>query len=244
MVTSAARELQVVDKRLYKKCIKCRAWKPREDILNNVGEVEEKHGFGAHETSSDALQSICFACKNKMNNTARDKNITARIRHHTSTRCLTQLGKSLTPLNFVANLEDYLGYKIATLVKHLSQDLKRREGPKRKLRDALVEGYHLDHIRPLSLYKVVCSRASVVVVGEVGQYVESNEDRVSWVDWEQFRLCWAMENLTAIPGAENLAKGAKYTPTSADIDQKKGLTSKGADKGLTSPTTDHNRVDV
>ena len=184
---------QTYDKRLYKKCIKCRDWKPRKDIMSSVEGKEDvvvtKHGFGSHDTSSDGLQSFCFMCKNAMNNTARTRNVTARIRHHTGTRCLTQLGKELTPTNFVANLEDYLGYKISTLVKHLSRDLKEREGVGRKLRDALNENYHVDHIRPLSKYKVVTDEG---------------------IDWEEFRRCWDIDNLSAIPAEENLAKGAKY----------------------------------
>jgi len=180
------------DRKTHKKCIKCRAWKPREDILDeDSGVVKTKHGFGKHKDSGDGLQSICFSCKNDMNNKAREKNVTARIRHHTATRCLTQLGKPLTPKNFVANLEDYLGYRISALVKHLSKDLKAREGVKRKLRDALNEGYHIDHIHPLSRFQVV--------VGD------------DTIDWDAFRECWSIKNLTAIPAAENLAKGAKVT---------------------------------
>lgn len=182
------------DKRLYKKCIKCRAWKPREALTNDEG-VDIKKGFGNHNDSSDGLQSICYTCKNVMNNKARSRNVTARIRHHTGTRCLTQLGKEHTPKNFVANLEDYLGYKISTLVRHLSKDLKTREGSKRKLRDALNEGYHIDHIKPLSKFPVIVDEAA---------------GALSHVDWDVFRECWAIENLTAIPAEENLAKGAKY----------------------------------
>lgn len=177
------------DKRIWKKCIKCRGWHPRKDILDDDDEVIRKHGFGAHADSSDGLQSICFFCKNDMNNKARSMNVTARVRHHTGTRCLTQLGKTATPKEFVKNLEDYLGYKIPTLVKSLSKDLKEREGPKRKLRDALNEGYHIDHIVPLSSFPVVS--------GET-------------VDWDVFRECWEISNLRAIPADENLAKGAKY----------------------------------
>jgi hypothetical protein len=186
------------DRRTHKKCIKCRAWKPREDILagDGSGTVETKHGFGSHKDSSDGLQSICYACKNVMNNKARTKNVSARLRHHTATRCLTQLGQPLTPKNFVANLEDYLGYRIAKLVKHLSHDLRLREGKKRKLRDALNEGYHIDHIKPLSSYRVVWT----------------DRGGTEQVDWDEFRRCWAVENLTAIPALENLQKGAKYTP--------------------------------
>ena len=184
------------DRRTHKRCIKCRTWKPRIDILSECGDgtVETKHGFGKHVDSSDGLQSICYACKNKMNNKAREKNVTARIRHHTATRCLTQLGKQLTPTNFVAQLEDYLGYRISSLVKHLGADLKKREGRKRKLRDALNEGYHIDHIKPLSLYNVVWT----------------DRGGTEQVDWDVFRECWKISNLTAIPALENLQKGAKY----------------------------------
>ncbi len=186
-----------VDKRIYKKCIKCRKWYPRVDILTSSGEVDLKHGFGKHSDASDSLQAICYMCKNVMNNKARNRNMRVRIRHHTATRCLTQLGKPLTPKNFVTHLEDYLGYRISELVRHLSRDLRRREGRSRKLRDALNEGYHIDHIRPLSLYKV-----RKVMLGT------SKEE----VDWDAFRDCWRIDNLTAIPATENLQKGAKYQP--------------------------------
>ncbi len=185
----AAALVREYDKRLWKKCIKCRGWHPREDILDDDNNVVRKHGFGKHEDSSDGLQSICFFCKNRMNTKSRAKNVVQRVRHHTGTRCLTQLGKPHTPPNFVANLEDYLGYKITTLVKALSKDLKEREGNKRKLRDALNEGYHIDHVKPLS---------SFAVIGNIG------------VDWDEFRECWAISNLRAIPADENLAKGATY----------------------------------
>ncbi len=181
--------IQEYDKRLYKKCIKCRAWKPREDILDDNDNVALKHGFGKHVDSSDGLQSICFSCKNVMNNDARTRNVSARVRHHTGTRCLTQLGKTYTPPQFVANLEDYLGYKITALVKSLSADLKEREGSKRKLKDALNEGYHIDHIRPLSSFPVIVKGV---------------------VNWDAFRECWDIDNLRAIPAGENLAKGATY----------------------------------
>lgn len=183
------------DKRIWKKCIKCRGWHPRADIEDDDGELVRKRGFGAHADSSDGLQSICFFCKNEMNIKARNMNVTTRIRHHTGTRCLTQLGKEATPHEFVKNLEDYLGYKIPTLVKSLSKDLKEREGSKRKLRDALNEGYHIDHIKPLSSFHVV--------VGTV-------------IDWDEFRNCWALSNLRAIPADENLAKGATYEPDIED----------------------------
>ncbi|MEE8598510.1 MAG: hypothetical protein V3S69_03175 [Dehalococcoidales bacterium] len=190
------------DKRLYKKCIKCRGWKARDDLTRDDGQ-EVKKGFGDHESSSDGLQSICYTCKNTMNTKARAKNPVARIRHHTATRCLTQLGEH-APEGFTADMEEYLGYKITALVKHLGQDLKAREGPTRKLRDALNEGYHIDHIRPLSSFKVINRMVEMTIPG-LPDSIDMG------VDWEEFRKCWAMENLSAIPSAENLAKGATRT---------------------------------
>jgi len=190
------------NKKDYKKCIKCRNWKPRRDLTDEAGEVKKK-GFGAHN-SSDGLQSICFACKNVANTKSRERNVTARIRHHTATRCLTQLGE-LAPEGFTQALETHLGYRIRALTKHLSADLKEREGPKRKLRDALNDGYHIDHIRPLSSFSVVTCLD------------ETDPNGVMFVDWDEFRRCWAIENLTAITQAENLAKGAKYQGLEADL---------------------------
>ncbi len=179
------------DKKLYKKCIKCRTWRPREDIEDPEDGHIQKRRFGLHESSSDGLQSICYDCKNIANTRAKSQNASQRIRHHTGTRCMTQLGEH-APAHFVKHMEDYLGYKIVALVKHLGKDLKEREGPKRKLRDALNEGYHIDHIVPLSSFEVIV-----------------HENHVMHVDWDVFRECWDPSNLRAIPADENLAKGAK-----------------------------------
>ncbi len=189
----------IYDKRLWKKCIKCRNWKPRKDLELDDGQTKKK-GFGAHN-SSDGLQSICFACKNVANTKSRERNVTARIRHHTATRCLTQLGE-LAPAEFTTDLEKHLGYRIKLLVKHLAADLKDREGPTRKLRDALNEGYHIDHIRPLSSFNVFMSAEMAANLGK--GLVEGD------IDWLAFRDCWDITNLSAIPSAENLAKGATY----------------------------------
>jgi len=188
------------DRAFWKKCIKCRNWKPKEDIILEDGSKKEK-AFGPHADSQDGYQVICYQCKNLANTKAREKNVTARIRHHTATRCLTQLGK-LAPDNFTAEMEDYLGYRIRALVKALGADLKEREGSHRKLRDALSEGYHIDHVRPLSSFPVI---------------MEGNvlEDQVNWVT---FRECWAISNLRAIPAEENLAKGASLSHVQEERD--------------------------
>ena len=189
------------DPRTHKKCIKCRIPKAKMDIEDDEGNIIEKAGFGKHD-SSDGVQSICFKCKNEAGTRNRNRNVAARIRHHTATRCLTQLGEH-APEGFTADLEKHLGYRIRSLVKHLSQDLKDREGHTRKLRDALNEGYHIDHKRPLSSFNVI------IKPGGTGEMV----------DWQAFRKCWAIENLTAIPADENLAKGAKYDAEQTEAEE-------------------------
>lgn len=174
---SGTQDLQYVkhDRKKEQKCIKCRQWWPIETH------------FGVHNTSSTGRQSICKVCKKEANKRAQNKNVHVRLRHHIATRCLDQL-KGYVPSGFTRNIEEYLGYRISALVKHLREDLVRREGEGRSLKDALNEGYHVDHIMPLSSYKVIV-----------------DED----VDWETFKRCWRITNLSAIPSQENLAKGAK-----------------------------------
>lgn len=123
-----------------------------------------------------------------------------------ATRCLDQLGER-APSGFTRNIEDYLGYSIARLVRALRERLHEKEGVDRKLKDALNEGYHVDHIRPLSSFDVM------------------RGDGEEEVDWDEFRRCWAVSNLEAIPALDNLKKGARYSDTTGDDD--------GSDQGST-----------
>jgi len=82
----------------------------------------------------------------------------------------------------VLEMESYLGYKMADLVKELDADILEREGI--SLKEAFDDGYHVDHITPLSRFPF----------GEIGD--------------ETFRRCWAQDNLRAIPAADNLKKGS------------------------------------
>lgn len=156
-----------------KKCVKCGAKKPLSD-------------FGTHSDTADGRQSYCKTCKNALNVKARQINVNVRLKHHIATRVIDQLGL-LAPPDTYARIEELLGYRIKTLTRYLRTDLQKRE-PHKTLKQALEEGYHVDHIYPLSKFPVVQEGA---------------------VDWGAFRECWALENLTAIPAAENLAKGSK-----------------------------------
>ncbi len=160
------------DKRVEQKCIKCRSWKL---IDGNFG----KHSSGKH-------QVICYSCKSIANKDARDKDLRVRLRHHTASRCLTQLGEH-TPEHFTANLGGYLGYSIQQLLVHLKDELRLREDKSLKVA-IMKEGYHVDHKVPLHTFKVL------------------NE---GVIDWKVFQDCWALSNLSAISAEENLTKGGK-----------------------------------
>lgn len=159
----------------HKKCTKCRCWRVHAD-------------FGAAEASADGMQSYCKHCKNELGKRRRQKDIKARLKHHIATRISDQLGV-FAPKGLSKNLESHLGYTMGALVRGLREELQAREGPERRLKDALDSGYHIDHIRPLKLYNVIKE-------GEV--------------DWQEMRKCWAISNLSAIPSSENLSKGSKY----------------------------------
>lgn len=160
-----------LDKRI-KKCAKC-------------GERKVATEFGLHKDASDGRQSYCKVCKNGLGKRRQERNVGARLKHHMATRIATQLGVHAPP-NLTRDLETYLGYSMTKLTNALAKELKEREGV--KLRDALQDGYHIDHIHPLSKFDVVA------------------EGRVNW---DVFKDCWAIDNLMAIPAAENLAKGAR-----------------------------------
>lgn len=165
-----------------RKCLKC-------------GEKKLGDQFGKNSSSATGRQSYCNACKNALGKRRRDMNVSARLKHHMATRITTQLGP-FAPKNLTKNLTEYLGYPISRLVNHLSAELKERENGK-KLRQALIDGYHIDHIRPLSSFKVRLEGG---------------------IDWDVFRECWAIDNLMAISAEVNLAKGASYDFTDGDGD--------------------------
>jgi hypothetical protein len=157
------------------------------------GTVRDMREFGSNSTSSDGRQSYCRHCRNDVHNKRRKTDLSHRIRHHFCTRITKQcqLNGFKVPDRLFYDLERYLGYGLWQLRKHLEAELKGREGPEMSLREAILEmGYHIDHIRPLSSWRIPPDEG-----------LRSKE----------FRECWSIKNLRAISAKENLAKGAKIT---------------------------------
>ncbi len=160
-----------------KKCVKC-------------GQIKPITEFGKHSTSSDGRQSYCSKCKNALHKRRRHINVKFRIKHHFSTRIKDQLGKNC-PEELFKNLEKHLGYSFGELRKALHIDIMAREGI--TAREALQDGYHIDHRVPLHSFKVT---------------------EISTVEGlERFRKCWEISNLKLISASENLAKGGKILTT-------------------------------
>lgn len=157
----------------HKRCAKCREVKP----------VEE---FGSNETSGDGRQSYCKGCRNKVHIKRREVDPMHRIKHHFTTRIQKQLGSNC-PLDLFSRFEDYVGYKMTSLVLKLNREVQENYGL--TIKQAFEAGYHIDHEKPMSKFPV--TRA----------------------DSQVFRDCWAISNLKLIPAQDNLKKGAKYTET-------------------------------
>jgi len=155
-------------------CVKCKSTKLRNK-------------FGKHESSRDGLQSYCLQCRNDLQKRRRLEDPVYRLRHHISARVGSQIKKK--PKGYVADLEKYLGYTFKELSHYLEEELRSREGSKRSIMDAFNEGYHVDHILPLSSF------------GDLD------------IDSHGFRICWEMANLRTIPAEENLEKGSKISAT-------------------------------
>jgi hypothetical protein len=145
------------------------------------GETKPMDRFDPHSGSADGRQAYCKQCKSKLNKLRRDNSPAARLKHHIASRCMKQVPNC--PGDLTTYLEEYLGYSMLELVNHLDRDIRGREGI--SLEESFRRGYHMDHKHPLSRYKPL----------EVGD--------------EEFRKCWALNNLWMIPGEQNLKKGAK-----------------------------------
>ncbi len=156
-----------------KTCTKCKLPKPLDR-------------FPPHPDTRDGRAAWCKDCRAVLRKRRNQTNMVARLKHHFAARMTQQLkdngvsADEMPPL--VLEMESYLGYKMSDLVKVLDVDIQEREGI--SLREAFDDGYHVDHITPLSKFPF----------GEIGD--------------KNFRRCWAQDNLRAIPAADNLKKGS------------------------------------
>jgi hypothetical protein len=161
------------DKTVYKHCAKCQKKHPLSD-------------FPVNGDSSDGRGSYCRKCKSDLSKDRRIKDAGARFTHYIISRLHNEMEKSALPADLETNLEQYLGYRMFELRKHLRIQLKL-EG--KTLISTFKDGWHLDHVRPFSSFPE----------HKVGD--------------EIFRECWHYSNLKMIPALENLQKGAKYAAT-------------------------------
>ncbi len=141
--------------------------------------------FPKHPDTADGLAAWCKDCRAVLRKRRNQTNMVARLKHHFAARITQQLTdagiQDIPPL--VAEMESYLGYKMSDLVRYLEEDIQERENMSLKI--AFGKGYHVDHIVPLSAFPLV----------KIGD--------------ESFQACWAIDNLRAIPAADNLKKGSK-----------------------------------
>lgn len=155
-----------------KRCTKCRETRPLTD-------------FRPHDTTSDGYAAYCKFCQNELNKSFRDKNPAGRLKHHFATRVADQYGgRDKLPQAYTMRLEEFLGYKIETLVEALGKRLSIDFPEQKGVIECLKKGWHVDHIRPLSSF-------DTHVIGDT-----------------QFRECWAISNLRLVPADVNRKKGA------------------------------------
>ncbi|MEE9528435.1 MAG: hypothetical protein V3V88_00080 [Dehalococcoidia bacterium] len=134
------------------------------------------HGKGEKGT-------VCKPCKNEMAKRRRRRDAVARFRHYIVSRLKNEWEEDEIPVDIYSGLEDYLGYKLTALKRHLRLELKEREGI--TLIKSFELGYHLDHRKPHKSFNMT----------EIGD--------------AEFKKCWGIENLWMIPAEVNLKKGAR-----------------------------------
>lgn len=150
------------------------------------GEKKLVEEFPKHGTSSDGRASYCRGCKNGLAKKRRTNDPIARLRHYITTRIKNEFGDN-APKDVHTNLEGYLGYELWNLKKHLKQTVRTEYGI--ALVKSFKEDYHLDHIKAHSTF-------DIRTIGD-----------------EEFKRCWAIDNLKMIPAKLNLQKGAKDAST-------------------------------
>lgn len=169
----------------------------KQKKCSRCGQVQPICEFGTNASSIDGHQSYCRACKSKLKSRRQKTDVLFRLRHHITTRSKSTL-KDKTPADLYTNLEHYLGYKLYELKRQVSDELRERMDM--SFIEAIRNDFHLDHIRPLSSFKLT----------EI-----DSEDGL-----RRFRECWHPSNLKLIPAKQNLRKGAKAVE---DLDFDYGL---------------------
>ena len=184
-----------IPRKYRKKCAVCRKW-----FLINQEEVR-KEGIGrSGSTRAQGYQTRCKRCKTASQHARQQADPIKRIKHHFNTRMDMQL-KPLRPKTLTADMEKYLGYKILHLKRKLSQQCQEDYGM--TIKQALEAGYHIDHVRPLSSFKVI-------VEAKPGQRKPGETQPGPMIDWDEFRRCWDPSNLKVITAEENLSKGTTW----------------------------------
>lgn len=155
----------------------------RSKRCSKCGKSKALNDYPKHSTSSDGHAAYCRDCKNGLAKDRRLKDPIARLRHYTVTRIKNEWPKEDIPKDIQSNLEAYVGYELYELKKKLKEEVRSMYGI--SLIESFKLGYHLDHIKPHSSFDAK----------EIGD--------------DDFKACWAIENLRMIPALENLQKGAK-----------------------------------
>lgn len=154
-----------------KQCTKCKETRPLTE-------------YRPHDTTADGLAAYCKFCQNELNKKYRNRNLPMRLKHHFASRVKDQFrvrGIGLPP-RYTEELEKYLGYTMDELFAHLDERVQIEYQVDAK--KAILGGWHVDHIKPLSTYDVK----------EIGDPI--------------FKACWDLDNLRLMPARENFEKGA------------------------------------
>jgi hypothetical protein len=170
-----------------KKCSKCKE------------EKEYLHYFKCGK-SKDGLQSQCKSCKvvsvrnapsskNKKNKALSGESLRKRReykrQYHHKTKIARNVSRrirqSLNGVKKTSNWEALVGYTLHELKIHLENKFKLGMNW-----DNYGSVWHIDHIRPISSFNITSDSS------------------------EEFKSCWALQNLQPLFAFENLRKGDKY----------------------------------
>ena len=156
----------------------------RTKRCKKCNEVKSLTDFGPHPSTRDGLQSFCKKCRDSYHKTRRDNDPAFRLKHHFASRIRTQLDPC--PKDYFGELEALMDCDLKALAAQLNTQCLRDYG--KTLLRCLHEGYHVDHITPLSHY---------------GSTLDPNNPD----DIRLFRECWHSSNLQMLSASDNLSKG-------------------------------------